>query len=369
MESLLPANDLPGLNIVCTVDAGGNNGTNRTHTGGGVGKNMNIHQKMKKPKKKNKYEKRRAQARKAKQLKENSGTDKESVTKENGKEKEKGKILSVEKDKRQGDNDNDSNGPSDEVTQKTETKITHTSNDSNENNDDGDVEDNEKTENDKMELSESTSNQTATRSEIEIMKEVSNSVPETYNVPVITNTTTTQPIINMDNAASRKNQQLQTEQLLKDEVKRAEYMSTYHARPFEMDRKSGAVSKIQQSRSSSHIFGNDGNITDDESTSNSNGDGGSSSKDGCPFTSCGLHPNIVRVITSSKGSGLNLERPTTIQRHAWEQILIKKESKKDNNKSIRRRNLFVQSETGSGKTLAYLLPIVQVSLKQFSSME
>ena len=158
-----------------------------------------------------------------------------------------------------------------------------------------------------------------------------------------------------EHSASRKNQQLKTEELLKDEIKRAEYMSTYHARPAEMDRKSGAVSKILESHESTHIFGNDNDVIDGDVIDET---GKNDDSIDCPFASCGLHHNIVRSITSTKGNGPALKRPTVIQRNAWDQILIRKG--RVGNNEIMKKNLFIQSETGSGKTLAYLIPIVQV---------
>jgi len=156
---------------------------------------------------------------------------------------------------------------------------------------------------------------------------------------------------------SRKNQQIRTEQFLQDEAKRAEYMSTYHARPFEMDRKSGAVSKIKVSEESTYIFRKYDDDDSIQSDNMENTEMEAGEKNNCPFLKCGLHPNIVRAITSSKISSWNLKRPTVIQRTAWEQILIKKDYKE--NISRMKKNLFVSSETGSGKTLAYLLPIIQ----------
>jgi len=132
---------------------------------------------------------------------------------------------------------------------------------------------------------------------------------------------------------SRKKSHDVTTEALQDEAKRATYLSTYHARPYEMDRKSGAVSQIKESKDSTHIFGEDDENMEDD--------------DACPFAQCGLHSNIVKTITSDK---FKLTRPTTIQRNAWEQMI---------KKSSARKNLFVQSETGSGKTLAYFLPVLQ----------
>jgi ATP-dependent helicase YprA (DUF1998 family) len=107
---------------------------------------------------------------------------------------------------------------------------------------------------------------------------------------------------------------------LQDEQERARYMAEFHARPMEMDRRSGAVSTIAPSRESTHIFDFDGN----------------------PWK--GLHPRIISSL-----SKLGMERPTVIQTRAMNAL-----------KDTKRHNLFIQSETGSGKTLAFLLPILQV---------
>ncbi len=138
---------------------------------------------------------------------------------------------------------------------------------------------------------------------------------------------------------SRKKSHDVTAQVLQDDAKRAEYLSTYHARPYEMDRKSGAVSQIKESKESTHIFGEDEDNDDIEDEIS------------CPFLQCGMHPRIVKSITSEK---FNLKRPTVIQRNAWNQMIPKSEKS-----SRTRKNLFVQSETGSGKTLAFFIPLLQ----------
>jgi ATP-dependent RNA helicase DDX31/DBP7 len=143
---------------------------------------------------------------------------------------------------------------------------------------------------------------------------------------------------------SRKTSHEVTTKALKDEVKHAQYLSTYHARPYEMDRKSGAVSRIQESKDSMHIFGGDAEDDDEDMT-------GDDSKSKCPFTQCDIHERIVKAIRSDK---FKLKRPTIIQRNAWEQIIDKGSAP-----AGKRKNLFIQSETGSGKTLAFLIPLLQ----------
>ena len=286
MDSLIANEDALGLNIVCVNDAKSSNGSNNV-------------QKGRKPKKKNKYEKRRAKAQRAKLMKEGGSREHVNSSTRNDKDLKKSEAA--------GDNPNEKKSQ-------------------------------QQTDSEKNEKNAVVENDT---------------VPETYrskNSMVSQNnenTISTETIKCFDSATSRKKQQLRTEQLLKDEARRAEYMSTYHARPYEMDRKSGAVSKIHESKESTHIFENDDDYDDDSDAENETSN---------PFLNCGLHPRIVHAITSEKG--MNLQRPTVIQRNAWDQILMRK-GRKDN-KKIGSRNLFVQSETGSGKTLAYLLPIVQV---------
>ena len=109
---------------------------------------------------------------------------------------------------------------------------------------------------------------------------------------------------------------------LEDEEERAKYMAEFHARPYKMDRRSGASSRIAPSKASTHLF---------------------QDKTGC--AQLGLHARLTTCLTSR----FHLERPTVIQQRALSAL----ENKGD-------ANLFVQSETGSGKTLAFLLPIVQV---------
>lgn len=122
------------------------------------------------------------------------------------------------------------------------------------------------------------------------------------------------------NANSRKSHKAVTS--LEDDEERAKYMAEFHARPLEMDRRSGASSRIAPSKASTHLFQDSGG--------------------GCD--TLGLHPRLTTCLTSR----FLLERPTIIQQKA----LLALENKGD-------ANLFVQSETGSGKTLAFLLPIIQ----------
>lgn len=158
-------------------------------------------------------------------------------------------------------------------------------------------------------------------------------------------------------STSRKNQHAFTTLVLQDEAKRASYLSTFHARPYEIDRRMGATSHIQESKDSSHIFhreiDSDGDATNDL-MNEKKGNFGEDEKELTQsiFTKCGLHSNIVRAITSEK---FQIQNPTIIQRNSWIEMLS---SKRENDPSPH-KNLFIQSETGSGKTLAYLLVVLQ----------
>ncbi len=290
MNDIIATEDALGLNIVCVTDA-------RSTTA-----NSNA-LKAKKPKKRNKYEKRRAKAQRAKQLKEKG---------HNGSVHNKPPVNSLN------------------TTAEAKKCVVESRQDDSDKQDKNIAGGKEETENDepKMEIYRSNSSR--------VSQNVENGV-------------SAEALKFFDSETSRKKQHSRTEQLLKDETRRAEYMSTYHARPYEMDRKSGAVSKISESKESTHIFEMDDDDYMSDSENNSQN----------PFAKCGLHPKIVRAITSEKG--MHLQRPTVIQRNSWDQILMRKG--RNDNKKVASRNLFVQSETGSGKTLAYLLPIIQVRCK------
>mmetsp|Transcript_8314 Transcript_8314/g.15672 ORF Transcript_8314/g.15672 Transcript_8314/m.15672 type:complete len:764 (-) Transcript_8314:640-2931(-) len=147
----------------------------------------------------------------------------------------------------------------------------------------------------------------------------------------------------MESTNSRKKSHEVMSKILQDDTARAEYLSTYHARPYEMDRKSGAVSHIEKSRDSLHIFGDD---LENKYLHPSEKDVGPV----CPFQQCGVHERIAKALTSDK---FKLNRPTVIQRNAWNQMMSHESS------SGKGQNLFIQSETGSGKTLAFLVPLLQ----------
>ena len=150
----------------------------------------------------------------------------------------------------------------------------------------------------------------------------------------------------LDTKASSRSKHSITANDLTDEKRRAEYLASYHARPHEIDRRSGAVSTIKPSQASTHLFSTntpeeiDPICEDEEKTSNL-----SSS---CPWKKLGLHESLQRTIRQT----FKLERPTIIQSNAINSMIGQSGGS--------RHNLFIQSETGSGKTLAYLLPIVQV---------
>ena len=125
----------------------------------------------------------------------------------------------------------------------------------------------------------------------------------------------------------------QQQQYYQDDEERAKYMATYHARPLEMDRRSGATARIVPSRASQHLF-----------------------RTGSPSNNANyqqlLSPKLVATLYSKFG----WKGPTLIQTKTLEH------AQRQSQPGMVPTNLLVQSETGSGKTLAYLLPIVQVSV-------
>ncbi|KAG7366651.1 inducible ATP-independent RNA helicase [Nitzschia inconspicua] len=116
---------------------------------------------------------------------------------------------------------------------------------------------------------------------------------------------------------------------LDDDEERAKYLAEFHARPMELDRRSGARSStVVLSKESTHIFDDDTHTND--------------------WNSLGLHPRLIQTIQSPQFN--SLKQPTTIQSRT---IRAFREA------SIKKKNVLIHSETGSGKTLAYLLPILQ----------
>lgn len=137
----------------------------------------------------------------------------------------------------------------------------------------------------------------------------------TNNTNITTNNTT-----NTTNSGSRSKHTLN----LDNTDERSNYYSTYHARPSELDRKTGnaetAAELSKNSTTSTTIF-----------------------SPSSTFKDLGLHDKIVEGVTK-----MGIEKPTGVQVESCGVLLGGKGN----------TNLFVQSETGSGKTLAYLLPIL-----------
>lgn len=107
-----------------------------------------------------------------------------------------------------------------------------------------------------------------------------------------------------------------------DAEQRAAYLAEFHARPYELDRRAEARTKVKPLRSSRHLWD-------------------SSAMEWSRW----LHPRIASVLTGA----LQLSQPTRIQGVALE-LLLSKEN---------HANSWVHSETGSGKTLAFVLPLLQ----------
>lgn len=169
---------------------------------------------------------------------------------------------------------------------------------------------------------------------------------EQHTVNTFEQSNPTSPNAWMESSNSRKKSHEVMNKVLQDDTARAQYLSTYHARPYEMDRKSGAVSHIMKSKESMHIFGDDDDMDEDRDVERSSNDVATV----CPFQQCGLHERIAKALSSDK---FKLKRPTLIQRNAWQQMITQESS------SGKGQNLYIQSETGSGKTLAFLVPLVQ----------
>jgi ATP-dependent RNA helicase DDX31/DBP7 len=107
-----------------------------------------------------------------------------------------------------------------------------------------------------------------------------------------------------------------------DDEAHAKYMANFHARPKELDRRSGAKKSSDViSKYSSHLF---------------------VAKN---WESLNVHSRLLQTLTTH----FKLSKPTTIQSRAIQSFQQKENS-----------NILIQSETGSGKTLAYLLPILQI---------
>ena len=138
-------------------------------------------------------------------------------------------------------------------------------------------------------------------------------------------------------------------------------MATFHARPHESDRRSGASKMIKRSHASNHIFDGNGSVGELSDASEDVNEKEDKKPHGNPFEALGLHLRLANAVSSERGP-FGYKRPTTIQTNAALALLGSPRMKKSRSTQERQANLFVQSETGSGKTLAYLLPIVQVSI-------
>ncbi|KAL3944571.1 MAG: hypothetical protein SGBAC_001337 [Bacillariaceae sp.] len=121
--------------------------------------------------------------------------------------------------------------------------------------------------------------------------------------------------------ASRRNRPKLKEGMEESEEDHAKYMAKYHARPMELDRRSGARAATRISKASSHLF-----VAQEWDAL-----------------------QINARMTQSLKSRFELSKPTGIQSKTIQIFQNNPEN-----------NVLVHSETGSGKTLAYLLPILQL---------
>uniref|UniRef100_A0A7S4AWL8 ATP-dependent RNA helicase n=1 Tax=Pseudo-nitzschia australis TaxID=44445 RepID=A0A7S4AWL8_9STRA len=130
-----------------------------------------------------------------------------------------------------------------------------------------------------------------------------------------------------------------------DDEERAKYMAEFHARPMELDRRSGARSATIVSTESAHLF-----TTDAQNNS---------------WESLNIYPRLLQTLRSAAFD--SLKKPTTIQLRtirAFQEstnALLRESKDKDSSNSSKnkKKNVLIHSETGSGKTLAYLIPIIQ----------
>lgn len=125
---------------------------------------------------------------------------------------------------------------------------------------------------------------------------------------------------------------------------RAKYMAEFHARPMELDRRSGARSTTIVSKESTHLFKND--VKDNS------------------WESLNIYPRLVQTLQSPAFG--NLQKPTTIQSNtirafqkSTSAMLREDSGSSSKNVKNKKKNVLIHSETGSGKTLAYLIPILQ----------
>jgi len=161
------------------------------------------------------------------------------------------------------------------------------------------------------------------------------------------------------NESDREDRQQQRHYLLDDVEERAAYLSEFHARPLELDRRSGVSSNLHRqlqsersSKRSSHLF--------------------SEAREWSDFdTNKLLHERLIKAVRDD----FQLCRPTVIQSKSIPAFLtttattIPTTTKGDDNAgssssgnsngNSNNTNVLLHSETGSGKTLAYLLPILQ----------
>jgi hypothetical protein len=134
-------------------------------------------------------------------------------------------------------------------------------------------------------------------------------------------------------SVSRRKQHQATLHALQDAPQRANYMATYHAKAYELDRRSDAVHpSIPQSHDSQHLFENNSSISNQPKI--------------CPFEACNIHSRFIRAITSNPKCHLLLSRPTIIQQNTWNQIMHRYPFSTAKDGSNIKYNYFIQSETG-----------------------
>ncbi|CAB9518837.1 dependent RNA helicase [Seminavis robusta] len=149
-------------------------------------------------------------------------------------------------------------------------------------------------------------------------------------------------------------QQQHQHELSEKEKEHAAYMAEYHARPLELDRRSGAQRVKKLDKKSKKKFQSESNKSSTGSHVFSQTTSWTSlvEADGCLLSFNNYSKKLVTLLTKQ------YSKPTKIQ------VQVLQQSQQHDNKN---KNLWIQSETGSGKTLAYLLPILQSLLLQLQT--
>ena len=263
-----------------------------------------------KKRKNNKYERRRRRAEQAKLQKQNGG--KKSKENEDGLPKvKKSKSMQKEISTKTEQESHDKHTP---ATSNFDENIAST------------LEEHESKQVSEDESDSSNENAPIPSKKMEQLKKEEQNKPTTVAATEMPQVPTNATPVTVANVTSPKDQQ----KTQKEREEHAKYLAEFHARPLELDRRSGAVMNSRNAKNASfesqHLF-----QTQSE------------------WNSLKLHPRLIQTLTNH--SYFQLNKPTTVQSKAIQTVW--------HNTDKKASNFMLQSETGSGKTLAYLLPIIQ----------